>query len=53
MTRFCFMVQMLVSNGDSEVGGRRAGSPALRFEEAQREGSHSSPDGGISEHGDF
>ena len=60
MTRFCFMVQMLVLNGDSEMGGGGPGAPPYdsrvflkhRDTEAQRDGSHSSPDGGISEHGE-
>ena len=31
MTRFCFMVQMLVLNGDSEVGGGGPGAPPYAF----------------------
>jgi hypothetical protein len=46
MTRFCFMVQMLVLNGDSEVGGGGPGAPPYdsrvvlkhRDTEAQRRG---------------
>jgi hypothetical protein len=35
------------------VGGRRAGAPPYDLKRHREVGSHSSPDGGISEHGDF